>query len=228
MTVKIPPIPEWMQHEIRLDDLEEEFYDQVLSLQSLRIETREEALNHSLDRSCGLVVQYRRSDIDDLDFYLNMALSIEADLRQMFAERQVTAKLMRYWGNFMYCVGIVDCSYFANGDDLGPLRAGMAGGKAKCKKSQQQWFAHLMHPLLNEGMNKKAALHKVLDHIKGVIASQDMPSGFKAKWFKDMLISVEGRPDYYDSLKNPYQRMTKSRVEELVRENPDRVGLPPV
>lgn len=119
--------------------IQEQFDDDVVFIMGIRLESSEEAINHTyptewdedakIEARHSLLVPHRRSDDhEELTFYLSSARDLVSELTPLFEARETTPHFLGRWGAFRFCCGYVSSCFFSNGNDLGPVRAGRAGG----------------------------------------------------------------------------------------------------
>ena len=108
------------------------FEDEVSFLESVRLESEAEALRALGSRYVPEnLIRYRRSDARaDLIEDLREAKAAIPTLQGHFESGVQSVEFLHSWGAFLYRCGNLRSAYFSETDDVGPARAGLAGGCA--------------------------------------------------------------------------------------------------
>jgi hypothetical protein len=219
-----------MTPEQRWEYLQIAFEEDADWLRSLRLEHEEEAVNKSspkeFDDEIGqeikhsLLIPFRRTDdTEDLKAHFDEARAAIPDLRLLFSAREATPEFLFQWGAFQRRCGFVASSYYSHGDDLGPTRS-KRGSRAKSKRLQRKWIAHLLLRRIEAGRDRQLAERDVACAVRDFLLAAKFPAGFSPKWFQDIL-----RPD--KQLRTTYCRkyLPMIDIRALVAEPAD--DIPP-
>ena len=170
----------------------QEMYDRFTELKWVVSNTRLEAFEEARDRTypewfdegIGLKVRawnlipYRRGvDPDLLELAVEAAKTVIPQLEESFERRELTAEFARLWGGFCQTAGLVNFVFGLEVDDLGPVRAGKAGGDARSVNPQRKWVAHCIERLLSKGLKRNEAERELASYIKQMVQRNDFPPG---------------------------------------------------
>jgi hypothetical protein len=108
------------------------------------------------------------------------------ELEAMFDSRGLTPEFLHLWGVFRSCCGFIESSLYAQGNDLGSIRAGRAGGRPRLDP-QKKWVAHLLTRQLDAGRLGKLAERDVAKAILLYISTEQLPDAFPKEWFSRIL-----------------------------------------
>ena len=233
--------------------LGETFQHDVENLRSMRFETREEALERRVDKKKPKLnpkspisafshlgddlneddqvrhpdlIPSRRTNDDDIQDYLDRALSLIPELVELFRKKEATASFLTTWGAFQFCTGIVMSAYFAKDDDRGHERAGVGGGQSVSVDQQRKWLAHLILLQIDKGRERWRAerdvAQAIADHIKQRETDRQeniqefaLPERFNDCWYRSMLQDAAGNTPL---LKTTYlsKALPTNRLRELI------------
>lgn len=221
-----PPSDELLWQEFR-----EEFEDLRDLIETVRVETREEAVGQTFPRwadpeigtvPAWLLVPYRNdADADRVKSWHEAARSLIPTLEWSLKEQSLTLEFARAGGTFCRAASIVETAYLSEGDEVPAKRSGRAGAKAVTKHAQRKWVAHLLKRL--DAMTRKHAEIQIVKIINAILSAQKFPPGFDAEWFESML-------DQKGNLKTSYghRHFYKRRMMVLLRESTDDIPEIPI
>lgn len=166
-------------------------------LWDLEVETKEEALdndyhereNGSVSRDGMGVIRYRDTGdhLDQRDHYLAMGRNLLPYIHQSLDERRLTPGFVQQWGKIMFCHGYIASYVFDDTDDLTPTRAGRKTGELRSKDTQRKWIAHIMIPLIDNGIKRELAQELAVQHVEAALRDEVLRGGFPESWFRPII-----------------------------------------
>lgn len=174
--------------------LREQFELARMALLDSAVESEDEALGlidneetRQKQRLKGLsaVVPYRGTsyEMDNRDHFLEMGCALLPYVEKALKTRKLTPEFVQQWSKLMFCHGFIASYLLDDSDPLVNKRAGHKTGKLRSKDAQRKWIAHIMVPLIENGMKREQAEHMVVKHVEAALQLEELRGGFPVEWF---------------------------------------------
>jgi hypothetical protein len=201
--------------------IEETFVQVEPTLTDYPVETREEALEPQR-YAPGDLIRYRGAseDYDSRDDFLELGRKVLPRVKRQIKSRRLTPKFARDWGVVMMCFGFIAAHVLDDSDALSHVRAGLQSGRSRSRESQTKWIAHQLLPLIDRGIDRGTAEHRVAEQVKKILKGNEFPSGFNRAWFAPIL-TRGGLATTYDEKHLSVKKMRKFVAEP-------RKDIPPI